>query len=46
MGADTEIHSEALGQAPRIWLKIGMNDSMGKGVEIMMGRPTETADLS
>ena len=33
-------------EAPRVQLKRGMSNNMSKVVKTMMGKPTETADLS
>ena len=46
MEADIQIYSEALGQATWDQPKSRKNDNMSKGVKIMMGKPTEPADLS
>ena len=44
MEADTEIHSDTLGQAPEIQSYRGRSNKVHKGVKTTMGKPTETTD--
>ena len=46
MEADTEIHNQALDETPGVLLKKGRRNCRSYVVKVMMGKPTETADLS
>ena len=47
MEANAEIHSQDLGQAQEVLLKKERKYCTNQGgVKVMMGKPTETADLS
>ena len=46
MEADAEIHSKALGQAFIFQSNRGRSDNMSKRVNILMGKPTETTNMS
>ena len=46
MEADAEIHSQALSRDQGVLQKKGRKDCTSQQVKIMMGKATETADLS
>ena len=46
MGTETETHIGALEKTPKVQVKSGRSETISKGVNILMGTPTEIAYLS